>query len=116
VQVALDVGLNFIGTSPCYGRGMSKVLLAVALRDTRRDRYGLITLLGRYDRAHVDFAAKRVQESADIRQILNSNHESLQNHDVSRFLDQVHWGVVYRRGLDALGRMDTLASADRNLF
>ena len=31
VRVALDSGLNFIDTSPFYGRGMSEVLLGVAL-------------------------------------------------------------------------------------
>ena len=33
VHVALDLGMNFIDTSPFYGRGMSEVLLGVALRD-----------------------------------------------------------------------------------
>ena len=32
VHVALDLGMNFIDTSPFYGRGMSEVLLGVALR------------------------------------------------------------------------------------
>ena len=31
VRVALDCGLNFIDTSPFYGRGMSEVLLGIAL-------------------------------------------------------------------------------------
>ena len=31
VHVALDLGMNFIDTSPFYGRGMSEVLLGVAL-------------------------------------------------------------------------------------
>ena len=48
VHVALDCGMNFIDTSPYYGRGMSEVLLGVALRDVPRDRYLLCTKLGRY--------------------------------------------------------------------
>ena len=32
VHVALDVGMNFIDTSPYYGRGMSEVLLGVELK------------------------------------------------------------------------------------
>jgi len=32
VRVALDGGLTLIDTSPFYGRGMSEVLLGVALR------------------------------------------------------------------------------------
>ena len=37
VRVALDSGMNFIDTSPYYGRGMSEVLLGVALRDVPRE-------------------------------------------------------------------------------
>jgi aryl-alcohol dehydrogenase-like predicted oxidoreductase len=39
VHVALDGGMNLINTSPYYERGMSEVLLGVALRDVPRDRY-----------------------------------------------------------------------------
>jgi L-galactose dehydrogenase len=66
VRVALDCGLNFIDTSPFYGRGMSEVLLGVALRDVPRDTYTLCTKLGRYDLAHFDFSARRVAESVDV--------------------------------------------------
>lgn len=66
VRVALECGLNFIDTSPFYGRGMSEVLLGVALRDVPRDQYLLGTKLGRYDLQHFDFSAKRVIESVDV--------------------------------------------------
>src|SRR6266496_2777453 len=66
VRVALECGLNFIDTSPFYGRGMSEVLLGVALRGVPRDRYTLCTKLGRYDLAHFDFSARRVAESVDV--------------------------------------------------
>jgi L-galactose dehydrogenase len=66
VRVALDCGLNFIDTSPFYGRGMSEVLLGIALRDVPRDQYLLCTKLGRYDLSHFDFSAKRVAESVDV--------------------------------------------------
>src|SRR5687767_7315194 len=66
VRVALDLGMNFIDTSPYYGRGMSEVLLGVALRDVPRDQYLLGSKLGRYDAAHFDFSARRVVESVDI--------------------------------------------------
>ena len=66
VRVALDCGLNFIDTSPFYGRGMSEVLLGVALRDVPRDSYTLCTKFGRYDLQHFDFSAKRVAESVDV--------------------------------------------------
>jgi aryl-alcohol dehydrogenase-like predicted oxidoreductase len=66
VRVALDCGLNFIDTSPFYGRGMSEVLLGIALRGVPRESYVLCTKLGRYDLAHFDFSAKRVAESVDV--------------------------------------------------
>src|SRR5881409_1726745 len=66
VRVALDCGLDFIDTSPFYGRGMSEVLLGIALRDVARDRYTLCTKLGRYDLQHFDFSARRVAESVDV--------------------------------------------------
>ncbi len=66
VKVALDLGINFIDTSPFYGRGMSEVLLGIALRDVPRDSYTLCTKLGRYDLPHFDFSAKRVAESVDV--------------------------------------------------
>src|SRR5260370_26388840 len=47
VRVALDLGMNFIDTSPFYGRGMSEMLLGVALRGVPRDSYILGTKLRR---------------------------------------------------------------------
>ena len=66
VRVALDLGMNFIDTSPFYGRGMSECLLGLALRGVPRDSYILGTKLGRYDKSHFDFSAKRVVESVDV--------------------------------------------------
>lgn len=66
VRVALDSGLNFIDTSPFYGRGMSEVLLGIALRGVPRESYTLCTKLGRYDLQHFDFSARRVAESVDV--------------------------------------------------
>ena len=66
VHVALECGLNFIDTSPFYGRGMSEVLLGIALKGVPRDSYTLCTKLGRYDLQHFDFSAQRVAESVDV--------------------------------------------------
>jgi len=66
VRIALDGGLNFIDTSPFYGRGMSEVLLGIALEGIPRHSYTLCTKLGRYDLAHFDFSARRVAESVDV--------------------------------------------------
>ncbi|MGD8897940.1 MAG: aldo/keto reductase [Acidobacteriota bacterium] len=66
VRVALDLGITHIDTSPYYGRGMSEVLLGIALRDVPRDSYTLSTKLGRYDVDKFDFSAQRVLESVDV--------------------------------------------------
>ena len=55
VRMALECGMNFIDTSPFYGRGMSEVLLGMALREMPRDSYVLGTKLGRYDLAALRF-------------------------------------------------------------
>ncbi len=66
VHVALDRGMNLIDTSPFYGRGMSEVLLGIALRGVPRDSYTLCTKLGRYSLEHFDFSARRVEESIHV--------------------------------------------------
>jgi len=66
VRAALDCGMNLIDTSPFYGRGMSEVLLGVALKGVPRSDYLLCTKLGRYDLTHFDFSARRVAESVDV--------------------------------------------------
>jgi aryl-alcohol dehydrogenase-like predicted oxidoreductase len=66
VRVALDCGLRFIDTSPFYGRGMSEVLLGIALKGVPRSSYILCSKLGRYDLGHFDFSARRVAESVDV--------------------------------------------------
>ncbi|MDH3718555.1 MAG: aldo/keto reductase [Planctomycetota bacterium] len=66
VQVALERGMNFIDTSPFYGRGMSEILLGQVLPAIPRDQYYLGTKLGRYAGQHFDFSAGRVVESVDI--------------------------------------------------
>jgi L-galactose dehydrogenase len=66
VHVALEHGLNLIDTSPFYGRGMSEVLLGVALKGVPREGYTLCSKLGRYDLTHFDFSFKRVLESVDV--------------------------------------------------
>ena len=66
LRVAIDHGMNFIDTSPYYGRGMSEMLLGFGLREIPREEYMIQTKLGRYDNAHFHFSAKRVVESVDV--------------------------------------------------
>src|SRR5437868_12705092 len=63
VRVALDLGMNFIDTSPFYGRGLSECLLGIALRDVPRDSCLLGTKVCRDDLSHFDFSPHRVVES-----------------------------------------------------
>ena len=58
--------MNFIDTSPYYGRGIGEVLLGIALKGIPRDQYYLGTKLGRYHESHFEFSAKRVRESVDV--------------------------------------------------
>ncbi len=66
VHVAIERGMNFIDTSPFYGRGMSEMLLGRVLPEIPRESYYLGTKLGRYSGQHFDFSARRVEESIDI--------------------------------------------------
>lgn len=63
VHTALDLGMNFIDTSPFYGRGMSEVMLGQALKGIDRSSYLIGSKLGRYTDKHFDFSAARVEES-----------------------------------------------------
>jgi L-galactose dehydrogenase len=66
VPTAIDLGMNFIDTSPFYGRGMSEILLGIGLKGIPREKYLLGTKLGRYSGSHFDFSAKRVDESVHV--------------------------------------------------
>lgn len=83
-QTALDLGMNFIDTSPFYGRGMSEVMLGMGLQGVPRDSYLLGSKLGRYTDKHFDFSAKRVEESVHTSlQRLKTDHlDVLLMHDV----------------------------------
>jgi L-galactose dehydrogenase len=65
VREALDLGVNFIDTSPFYGRTRAESVLGISLRGVPRDRYFVATKVGRYDTAHFDFSAARVTASVE---------------------------------------------------
>ncbi len=65
-RTAIELGMNFIDTSPFYGRGMSEVLLGLGLKDIPRASYLLGSKLGRYSDIHFDFSVKRVEESVHV--------------------------------------------------
>jgi L-galactose dehydrogenase len=65
VHVALDLGINFLDTSPYYGATRSEAVLGRALKGIRRDRYILATKVGQYREGDFDFSAARVVRSLD---------------------------------------------------
>src|SRR5438046_10248697 len=65
LHVALDNGINFIDTSPYYGRTLSEKVLGKAFKEIPRDRYIIGTKCGRYDVSSFDFAAERITRSVD---------------------------------------------------
>jgi aryl-alcohol dehydrogenase-like predicted oxidoreductase len=65
LHVALDGGVNFIDTSPYYGRTLSEQILGKAFKEIQRDRFVIGTKCGRYDVDRFDFSAERVTRSVD---------------------------------------------------
>ena len=63
VRTALDLGINFLDTSPHYGVTKSETVLGQALKGVPRDSYYLATKVGQYGEGHFDFSAARVTQS-----------------------------------------------------
>jgi aryl-alcohol dehydrogenase-like predicted oxidoreductase len=84
LHVALDGGVNFIDTSPYYGRTLSEKVLGKAFKEIRRDRYILGTKCGRYDVAGFDFSGERVTRSVDesLQRMGVEHLDIIQCHDI----------------------------------
>jgi len=84
VHTALDLGINFIDTSPYYGATKSETVLGKALREIKRDRYYLATKVGQYGDGVFDFSAARVRASLDesCRRLGVDYVDLLQCHDI----------------------------------
>ena len=65
VRTALDLGVNFLDTSPYYGATRSESVLGRALRGVPRESYILATKVGQYNNGEFDFSAARVTRSLD---------------------------------------------------
>jgi len=65
LHVALDGGVNFIDTSPYYGRTLSEKVLGKAFKEIPRHRFIIGTNCGHYDVDQFDFSAERVTRSVD---------------------------------------------------
>jgi len=84
VEVALDLGVNFIDVSPFYGLTRAETVLGKALQSIPRDRYYLATKVGRYGNAEFDFSAKRITSSVDesLERLGVSYVDIIQAHDI----------------------------------
>lgn len=84
LHVALDGGVNFIDTSPYYGRTLAEQVLGKAFKEIRRDRFILGTKCGRYDVDGFDFSAARVTRSVEESlQRMGVDHlDIIQCHDI----------------------------------
>jgi L-galactose dehydrogenase len=65
VRTALDLGINYLDTSPHYGVTRSETVLGRALQGVPRASYHLATKLGQYGEGNFDFSAARVATSFD---------------------------------------------------
>jgi L-galactose dehydrogenase len=65
VRVALDLGMNFLDTSPYYGASKAETVLGKALNGIPRDQYILATKVGQYGEGIFDFSAARVTRGFD---------------------------------------------------
>ena len=63
VRTALDLGINFLDTSPHYGETKSETVLGRALHGVPRHHYILATKVGQYGEGKFDFSAARVTRS-----------------------------------------------------
>lgn len=84
LHVALDGGVNFIDTSPYYGRTLAEMVLGRAFKEISRDRFILGTKCGRYDVAGFDFSYERILRSVDESlQRMGVDHiDIMQCHDI----------------------------------
>jgi aryl-alcohol dehydrogenase-like predicted oxidoreductase len=65
VHTAVDLGINFIDTSPFYGLTRAETVLGKALRGVPRDKFLVSTKVGRYGAADFDFSAAKVTKGFD---------------------------------------------------
>ena len=104
VHTALDLGMNFIDTSPFYGRGLSECLLGPTLKDIPRDHYYLGTKLGRYDGAHFDFSmsVSRNRSSVNLHRMKTDHFDIVLCHDI----EFVEMSQIVQETLPALRKLE----------
>jgi len=111
VRPALDLGINFLDTSPHYGATKSETVLGRALQGVPRDSYYLATKVGQYGAGNFDFSATRVTQSfeescarlgTDYIDVLHCH--DIEFADLNQIVNETRPALMQRR--DA-GRVDT---------
>lgn len=84
VHVALEHGINYLDTSPYYGKTEAERVLGLALRGVPRKSYILATKVGQYGEGEFDFSAARIRRSVDesMRRLGVSFIDVIQCHDI----------------------------------
>jgi len=84
VRVSLDMGVNYLDTSPYYGATKSETVLGKALKSVARDSYILATKVGQYGEGEFDFSPARVTRGLDesCRRLGTDYIDVLQCHDI----------------------------------
>ena len=86
VRTAVDLGVNFIDTSPAYGAGKGDLVLGKALQEISREQFVLATKVGRYGPTEkdIDFSAAAVSRSVDesLRRLRVSHLDLVQVQDI----------------------------------
>ncbi len=129
VAGALEAGINLVDVAPLYGRTRAEFALGHALSGVPRDRYLLMTKVGRYGEDEWDFSRDRVlrELEASLRRLRVDRIDVLQCHDIeygdrTQLLDQAlpalrelkEQGVIGRIGVTGydLGLLETVALSE----
>lgn len=92
VHTAIDLGINFVDTSPFYGATRAETVLGKALRGVPRDKMLVATKVGRYGLDDFNFSAAHVTAGfeASLQRLQLDYVDLLQCHDIEfGSLDQV---------------------------
>lgn len=92
VHQSIDLGINFVDTSPFYGQTRAETVLGKALRGVPRDKMLVATKVGRYGPADFNFSAAHVTAGfeASLQRLQLDYVDVLQCHDIEfGSLDQI---------------------------
>jgi aryl-alcohol dehydrogenase-like predicted oxidoreductase len=112
VAAALEAGVNLIDVAPYYGQTRAETALGHALRGVTRDRYVLMTKVGRYGDDEWDFSRDRVlrEFDASLKRLGVDYVDVLQCHDIEhgdrrQLLDQALPALRELKAQGVIGRV-----------